>query len=62
MKLLQFFALSFGILFLLSLNLSCLLRRLSPERVHDGPVAVLGDGDEGEDRRVDGDVLGGQFN
>ena len=40
-----------------SVYLCRLLGGLSPERVHDGPVAVLGDGDEREDGRVDGDVL-----
>ena len=34
-----------------------LLRRLSPERVHDGPVAVLRDGDQRENGRVHGHVL-----
>ena len=34
-----------------------LLGGLSPERVDDGPVAVLRDGDEREDGGVDGDVL-----
>ena len=38
-------------------NLSRLLRRLSPERVQNGPVAILSDGDEREDGRVHGHVL-----